>query len=211
MNQLINSVNTLVFDLGGVIINLSYRKTYEAFSQLSNRSVEEITSLAQELKEFKQYETGKIGDDAFRDVIRKSIGIKATDAQLDFAWNAMLLDIPMARLNVLLKLKNTHRLFLLSNTNAIHLRAFNAIIGEVSDQHSADFWFSKTYYSHELGMRKPDVEIYNHVLADNKLQANQTLFFDDLLPNIQGASQVGMQTYHVTNADELFEKLDQHQ
>lgn len=208
MKGLLNNVNTLIFDLGGVVINLSYQKTFEAFSQLSGRSVEEIARLAQQLEEFKQYETGKLSDAAFRDFIRSRIGIKGSDVDIDAAWNAMLLDIPFSRLKTLLKLKESYQLFLLSNTNAIHLLAFNAIVNKVSGQPNLSHCFDKAYYSHEMGLRKPDVEIYEYVLKENALVAARTLFFDDLVPNLAGASQAGLQTYHVTNADELFEKLD---
>ncbi len=208
MKGLPNNVNTLIFDLGGVVINLSYQKTYEAFSQLSGKSVEEIAQLAQQLEEFKHYETGKLSDATFRDFIRSRMGIKASDADIDAAWNAMLLDIPSSRLRTLLKLRESYQLFLLSNTNSIHLLNFNDRVKKVSGQPNLAYCFDKAYYSHEIGMRKPDVEIYQHVVKENALVPARTLFFDDLVPNLAGASQAGLQTYHVTNADELFEKLD---
>jgi FMN phosphatase YigB (HAD superfamily) len=208
MKELVKSATTLIFDLGGVVINLSYKKTYEAFSQLSGRTVEEISSMAAALEEFKMYEKGNLEDSEFRHFIRTRIGIEANDTAIDTAWNAMLLDIPEARLKTLLTLGESHQVFLLSNTNAIHLRAFNEIVEKVSGRPSLDYYFDKTYYSHEMGMRKPDVEIYRQVIGENRLSPAGTLFFDDLVPNLAGASQAGLLTYHVTNADELFEKLD---
>lgn len=208
MKELLSSVNTLVFDLGGVVINLSYEKTYKAFSQLSGRTVNEIAEMAQQLDEFKLYEKGKLSDDSFRDFVKHCIGIEANDAEIDTAWNAMLLDIPAYRLKTLLKLRESYQVFLLSNTNAIHLRAFNNIVKKVSGKPTLEHCFDKTYYSHEMGMRKPDLEIYQYVINENALVPAHTLFFDDLVPNLAGASQAGLQTYHVTNADELFEKLD---
>lgn len=210
MKELLNSVNTLIFDLGGVVINLSYHATYDLFAKLSNKSAEEITTLAQQLDEFKQYEMGNMDDAAFRDFIRKSIGMAAQDEEIDVAWNAMLLDIPIQRLETLQKLRKTHQVLLLSNTNAIHLRAFNKTVKQVSNQDSLKFCFDKLYYSHEMGLRKPDVAIYEYVLAENQLTPSQTLFFDDLLPNLAGAKQAGLQTHHVTNADELFKELDKY-
>lgn len=208
MKDILETVDALIFDLGGVIINLSYHATYAEFARLSNRSVGEITALAQQLDEFKQYEMGQLGDAAFRDFVRKNIGISASDEEIDKAWNAMLLDIPPQRLETLQRLRNTHRVFLLSNTNAIHVRAFNKTVKQVSNQDSLSFCFDKVYYSHEMGLRKPDVAIYEHVLSEKKLTPSRTLFFDDLLPNLEGAKQAGLQTHHVINADELFKKLD---
>jgi glucose-1-phosphatase len=210
MRAILDSVDTLIFDLGGVIVNLSYEETYKAFAHLSGKSVDEVRILANNLDEFKQYEMGKIDDAAFRGFIRNRIGISARDEEIDQAWNAMLLDIPSQRLKVLQKLRNTYRTFLLSNTNAIHLRAFSQTVKQVSNQDSLSFCFEKLYYSHEIGLRKPDVNIYEHVLTENTLTPSKTLFFDDLLPNLEGAKSAGIQTYHVANADELFRELDRH-
>lgn len=210
MKKILDSVDALIFDLGGVVVNLSYHATYEELAKLSGKPVEVIKRLAQDQDEFKQYEMGKIEDAAFRDFVRNSIGVSAQDEEIDKAWNAMLLDIPPQRLRVLQKLRNTYRVFLLSNTNAIHLRAFNQTVKQVSNQDSLSFCFDKLYYSHEIGLRKPDVNIYEYVLKENSLTPSTTLFFDDLLPNLAGASHAGLQTYHVTNADELFKELDKH-
>lgn len=210
MKDILATVDTLIFDLGGVIINLSYHATYEEFARLSKKSVGEVSVLAQQWDEFKQYEMGKMSDADFRDFVRKSIGISSPDEIIDMAWNAMLLDIPTQRLEVLQQLRSTHQVFLLSNTNAIHVRALNKIVKEVSNQDSLNFCFDQVYYSHEMGLRKPDVAIYERVLAEKHLSPSKTLFFDDLLPNLAGAKQAGLQTLHVTNADELFKKLDKY-
>lgn len=211
MKDLLETVDTLIFDLGGVIINLSYNATYEEFARLSHKSVEEIITQAHQLDEFKQYEMGKMEDADFRDFVRKSIGISARDEEIDKAWNAMLFDLPTQRLEILKRLRRTYQVFLLSNTNAIHLRALNSKVKQVSNQDSLHFYFDKLYYSHEMGLRKPDVAIYKRVLSENQLTPSKTLFFDDLLPNLAGARQAGIITHHVTNADELFKKLDKHQ
>lgn len=202
------NIENFLFDLGGVILDLSFEHTFEAFSRLSSFSVTEIEQLAAERLEFKQYETGKISDQEFREFIRASMNIKVSDETIDTAWNAMLVSIPESRLVTLQNLRKNYKIFLLSNTNGIHLRAFNAMVKSVSDHSSLDFCFHKVYYSHEIGMRKPDVEIFQHVLTSSNLQPDRTLFFDDLNLNVEGAQQAGLQTYHVTNADELFKELD---
>lgn len=202
-------MEALVFDLGGVLLNLSFEKTYEAFSLLSQKFVEEIRVFAND-EVFKSYECGKLTDDEFRDFLRDKLNIHTPSAALDNAWNAMLLDLPVTRLATLARLKKQYRVYLLSNTNSIHARHFSANVLESTGKRLEDY-FHTIYYSHALGLRKPDLRIYEHVLAKNNLNPGKVLFFDDLTANIEAARQVGITTFHVTNADELFEKLDTHE
>ncbi len=202
------SVQNLIFDLGGVIINLSHQKAYKAFSALSKLSEEEIAQLAKNNPEFLLYEMGTITDAEFRNFIRESMNIQASDSEIDFAWNAMLLDIPIDRLRILLHLRQRYTVILLSNTNEIHKQAFTNILLNTTEGHLFDTYFHAEYYSHQLGMRKPDEAIYEFVLKQHNLQAKQTIFFDDTVVNLEGAARVGIQTFHVINADELFKELD---
>jgi glucose-1-phosphatase len=203
-----SSVQNLVFDLGGVIINLSVRQTYQAFSQLSGLTSTHVEELTKAEAFFYEYETGTITSDDFRKSVRKILALNCSDSAIDEAWNAMLLDIPTHRINILLQLKNKYRLFLLSNTNEIHKLAFNKCLFECSGHNSFDSIFEKVYLSHEVGLRKPDSDIYSLVLQQNSLLASETLFFDDTELNLFGAHSVGIHTFHVKNADELFKELD---
>jgi putative hydrolase of the HAD superfamily len=116
----------------------------------------------------------------------------------------MLLDIPQERLNLLRQLRPSHRLFLLSNTNQIHLNCFNKIVEEAAGTPGLEPFFDATYYSHQLKMRKPDREIYEHVLQEQQLQPHETLFLDDNLTNLAGAEAVGIRTFHVQHPDLIF-------
>lgn len=202
------TTKNLVFDLGGVLLNLSPPRTYEAFSKLSGRTIEEIEHVAKNEREFLYYEMGQLSDVAFRNFIRTRLSIEVADATIDHAWNAMLLDLPINRLDTLQRLMGTYRTFVLSNTNSIHLKAFTKIVAEVSGGKSLENFVHRVYYSHHMGLRKPDRIIYDRLVHENALDPSQTLFFDDTFHNLGGASQVGLQTYHVTNADELFKELD---
>jgi putative hydrolase of the HAD superfamily len=208
MQWLREDVRNLVFDLGGVIINLSFDRTYQAFSRLSGKTVEEIMDIARSSSEFLQYETGKISSHQFREFIRDSMGIHEPDEIIDDAWNAMLLDIPGKRLNALSRLKQKYRTFLLSNTNAIHVKAFEEILMGSGSGKSISDYFETVYYSHEVGLRKPDPALYRYVTESNNLVPQQSVFFDDTLLNLESAGEAGLKTVHVTNADELFKKLD---
>lgn len=204
MSHALSNIQNLIFDLGGVILNLAPHRTMASFALLANQSEAEITTAYHARPEFNAYEKGLMSDAEFRTTLRQLFSVQATDSQLDACWNAMLLDIPMERLRLLEKLKNKYRLFLLSNTNSIHVTHFSKHIEDISGHPTIEPYFHRAYYSHVLKMRKPDHQIYEHVLAENGLQAAQTLFLDDNLSNLQGAREVGIQTFHVEHPDLIF-------
>jgi len=196
LNELQHLPN-IIFDLGGVILNLSIPATVQAFAKLSGRTVDEIAGHMNS-PEFLAYEKGLISDDAFRQVVREKLRLDASNEAIDACWNAMLGALPPERISLLLKLRHSHRTFLLSNTNAIHLAQFEQIT-QGAGIPSFNSLFHKAYYSHRLHMRKPDAEVFLHVLQENNLKANETLFLDDSLANIQGAERVGIKTVHIQN------------
>ncbi len=153
---------------------------------------------------FFDYEKGLITDEEFRDQVRLLLNWRATDEEFDACWNAMLLDIPTERLQLLQRLKKEYRIFLLSNTNEIHLKKFNAILKNSSGHESMDVFFHKAYYSHRMKMRKPDTEIFEFVLKENQLNPAETIFLDDNVSNLEGASLAGIQTFHVEYPDLIF-------
>jgi glucose-1-phosphatase len=200
----LSGIKNIIFDLGGVIINLSVEKTHQAFAALSGLSMSEIDTIVHQGTFFHEYEKGLISDAEFRNQLRESLQINVDDAQLDRAWNAMLLDIPIERIQLLEQLKNRYNLFLLSNTNNIHLLSFNNQVLQLTGHPALDQYFHKAYYSHLIKMRKPDVEIYEHVLQRNNLLAHETLFLDDNKDNLSGANKAGISTFHVQYPDQIF-------
>lgn len=199
-----SAVKNIIFDLGGVIINLSVEKTHQAFAALSGLSVNEIKSMVHHGAFFHDYERGLISDAEFRTHLRESLRLTVSDVQLDAAWNAMLLDIPIERINLLVRLKEKFSLYLLSNTNNIHLQCFNDIVKNLTGQPVIDYYFHRAYYSHLLKISKPDVAIYNHVLLQNGLRAEETIFLDDNKDNLTGANKAGIKTFHVEHPDQIF-------
>ncbi|MBL7874677.1 MAG: HAD family phosphatase [Cyclobacteriaceae bacterium] len=199
-----SGVKNIIFDLGGVIINLSVEKTHQAFAALSGLSVNEIKSMVHHGAFFHDYERGLISDAEFRTHLRESLRLTVSDVQLDAAWNAMLLDIPIERINLLVRLKEKFSLYLLSNTNNIHLQCFNDIVKNLTGQPVIDYYFHRAYYSHLLKISKPDVAIYNHVLLQNGLRAEETIFLDDNKDNLTGANKAGIKTFHVEHPDQIF-------
>ena len=198
--MLVPSLKNLIFDLGGVILDLSVDHTLESFARLSNLPKDQVQDLYVSTPGFLQYEKGAIDDRAFRDFVRATFSISADDAAIDECWNAMLRGIPEMKLDLLIRLQREFRVFLLSNTNAIHLEYINGVmLAGGSRKRMLDDYFHKAYYSHRMGKRKPDAEIFEQVLEENNLIPEQTLFLDDYAVNIEGAKSLGIKTVHVTS------------
>jgi len=198
---LVSSVKNLIFDLGGVILDLSVDHTLNSFSSLSKLPKSRVEELYVSTPGFLAYEKGLIDDDGFRSFVRETFSLAADDDAIDACWNAMLRGIPGIKLDLLMKLQNEFQVFLLSNTNAIHLHHINEIVLPKGKQNSLDDYFHKAYYSHRMGKRKPDAEIFEQVLEENHLLPEETLFLDDYAVNIEGAKSLGIKTVHVTSPD----------
>ena len=194
----------IIFDLGGVIINLDEKRTIRAFAQLSSLPKTTIEKRILQFEAYHQFEKGLISDDQFRNALRNEYKIVATDDEIDRCMNAMLLDIPKQRIE-LIKSLNQHNIFLLSNTNQIHYTRFNQIFSETTGERSLDAYFTKAYYSHLVLGRKPDAKIYASRLKENELLAKDTLFLDDNLTNLEGAQSVGISTFHIKHPSQLFQ------
>ena len=193
-----SKIKNLVFDLGGVILDLSIDDTLKSFSELSGLNKPEVEKIFHSTPGFLLYEKGLMTDAEFRDFVRQVYSIQTDDAALDKSWNAMLLGIPMEKLNLLHTLKTRFNVFLLSNTNNIHIQHINGkMLPAISGDSSLDPFFHKTYYSHVMKKRKPDADIFEQVLEENGLLPEETLFLDDNSSNIQGAASLGIQTVHV--------------
>lgn len=187
----------LILDLGGVLLNLDYNRTKEAFAALGVPDFNAHYTQFKGSPLFDDLETGRVTDKAFYDALRKSSGLDLTAAQIRDAWNAMLLDFPETRIALLKTLKSRYRLFLLSNTNAIHYEAFQKTFWNATGMESLDGLFDKAYYSHLMGVRKPEPEPFRMILEEQGLKGEETLFVDDTLPNLAGAQTLGIQTVHL--------------
>jgi glucose-1-phosphatase len=185
-------IKNIIFDLGGVILNLDNRRTEEAFTNLGVKDIRQYFGHGHAASFFKDYEVGRITDREFIDAIRGLIGAAVPDQAIIDAWNALLLDFPPERIRLLQELGKTHRIFLFSNTNSLHLTALRRIYADAFGVGMLDDHFEKTYYSHLLGMRKPDRASYEHILRENNLQGSETLFVDDAIVNVEGAELAGL-------------------
>lgn len=207
MTSLPASTSTVIFDLGGVIVDLSIENTANAFARLAGITQRDVFHVYQSNDAFNAFEKGEIKNDEFRDFIRKVFSVTALDPEIDACWNAMLVGLPPQKLKLLEKLKAQFRILLLSNTNEIHLSYIEDVMLKGS---SLDDYFHKAYYSHKVGMRKPDSIIFEHVLADNALDPSQTVFLDDNKENVEAAESVGIKIIHITHPDLVYEIFKKH-
>ena len=194
-------IKSIIFDLGGVLLNISYRKTITEFDRLGVKNSSLFYSKRSQKKLFNLLETGEISEINFIDAVKKEC-TNATSNEIRIAWNSMLLDLPQKRIAVLKNLKFKYKLYLLSNTNVIHIQAFKDYLGKEKYTEFLNL-FDKVYYSHEIGFRKPDPESFNLILEENDLIARQVLFIDDSDQHIVGAKNLGIQTHHLTNGQEI--------
>lgn len=190
-----SKINTIIFDLGGVIINLDTAATIAEFNKLSNKPFENIYTQLQQTPLFDLFDKGLIGEPEFFNGLKVAMEAEPGDDLMLQAWNAMLLDFPLHRLELLKALKSKYRLFLLSNTNETHVREFEASLLKSQGYQNLEPFFEKVYYSCRMGMRKPDREIFDYVLKENQLVPEETLFIDDTLHHIEGALKTGIQAH----------------
>jgi putative hydrolase of the HAD superfamily len=178
------AIKNLLFDLGAVVLNLDQEKTLRAFVKLGA----DLDEINMQGNLFTDFETGKISAEIFVQTLHTKLKGNVSKEEIVQAWNAMLLDLPPTRVDLLRQLKKKYRLLLLSNTNSIHIDAVYAEHGkEVFEE-----LFEKIYLSHEIGHRKPDIDCYQFVLNDARIKGSETLFIDDNKSNIKGAEKAGI-------------------
>jgi FMN phosphatase YigB (HAD superfamily) len=202
-------VNAIIFDLGGVLINLAPNKTRDAFIALGIPHFEELFTVFKATPLFDDLETGRVQPTDFIQKLQQEAQVPISEEQIVAAWNAMLLDFRLDSLDFIRRLSNKYPVFLYSNTNRIHYEAFEAVYrGLYPDEHFNNL-FNKAYYSHEIGYRKPEIEGYLHIINDQGLSAGNTLFVDDNAGNIEGAKLAGLLTHHL-GATERIENVLTH-
>lgn len=185
-------IKNIIFDLGGVILNLDNKRTEDAFTSLGVKDFRSYFGHGHASDFFREYEVGRISDRQFIDSIRELTGISVSDEAIVNGWNALLLDFPPERIQLLKQLRRNYRLFLFSNTNALHMASFQKTYADTFGGGSLEDHFERTYYSHLLGMRKPDKESFEYILRENELDPGETMFVDDAIINVEGAEQVGL-------------------
>lgn len=192
----LEGIDNIIFDLGMVIINLETDQTTKAFQNLFGGSFEEVMNQLNSSGHFEDYETGKISTTAFIN----GIAMHTKDpiqSQIRQAWNAMLKQIPDQRFEILKRAHSNFRTFCLSNTNELHIEYIYDYLQKEKKIKDLNPFFEKVYLSHEIGMRKPNPEIFEYVIQQNSLDPNRTLFIDDTAIHLEGAKKCGLKTFHL--------------
>ncbi|MFH1321924.1 MAG: HAD family phosphatase [Bacteroidota bacterium] len=197
------SIKNIIFDLGEVLFDVDYKLTFEAFKRLGVDNFDEVYSKIRQTPLFDNFESGSISADTFRAGLRKYIPKPVNNKDIDNAWDAMLIGMPKDRLKLLEQLKNKYRLFLLSNTNELHIKAISKILHNNYGFKNLSHLFEKEYYSFKTGLRKPDFNAFELILSENGLIPGETLFIDDTKMHIDAAKKSGIITYHFQQPETL--------
>lgn len=189
-------IKNIIFDFGNVLLNINPELTSGAFRKLGIKDETDFFGGRGSLELMQRFERGFATPDEFRQSIAASMKTIVTHAQIDEAWNALLLDFPPERVELVKKLGQTHRLFLLSNSNQIHYEVFTSDFQKTYG-YPLEFLFEKMWFSHQVGLSKPDAAIFEFVLKDKMLDPKETLFIDDTLMHVEAGRKTGIQAWHL--------------
>jgi putative hydrolase of the HAD superfamily len=187
----------IIFDLGGVLINLDYQLTSKAFIDLGLTDFDATYSQLQQTDLFDRFETGAISSFHFINRLLDQLPQGTSGNRVVHAWNAMILDFPEERLLWLLEMKQRYRIFLLSNTNTLHMEAVRRSLERTIGHQRLEDYFEHVYLSCEMGLRKPNPEIFSRVCDEQGLNPATTVFIDDTLQHVEGAASIGLQALHL--------------
>ncbi len=206
--EMLNGIRNIIFDLGGVLLNIDPKRTIEAFAQLGMAQLVGDKGLTYDHEIFYQMEQGKITSDEFRKGVLTLLPNPVSFDEIDTAWTAMLLDFPAIRVELLKNLRKDFNIYLFSNTNAIHVEKFHSIFRK---QHGFEVssLFDKDFYSNEIGYRKPSHESYQEIIRLSGINPEKSLFIDDSLQNVESAIASGLKGFWLKpgqKVEEIFQE-----
>ena len=190
-------VKNIIFDLGGVILDIDYGVFARSFTALGAEDFDGRYSQYKQHPLFDAFEMGLVNPDDFRPQMERLLNFRATPEAFDKAWNSIILNFIPERIELIKQLRQHKKVFLLSNTNLLHQWAYEALFVEQIGEPDFAALFDKAYYSHQIGMRKPNANVFEFVLKQNNLLAEETLFIDDTSIHTDTAASLGIQTIHL--------------
>lgn len=202
-------IKNIIFDLGGVIINLDMDRTIRAFESFGIQNFRNTYNQLAQTPLFDLFDKGLISENDFFSDIKSQFNLRQSTNELKDAWNAMLLNFPQHRLQQLQEYKKHYRTFLLSNTNETHIAEFEKTLLQQHKINNLSAFFKKDYYSCRVGMRKPDAEIFEFVLNENNLIPEETLFIDDTIHHTEGAKKLNIFSVLLPKGKEFKEAIDE--
>jgi putative hydrolase of the HAD superfamily len=205
-----HNIKTIIFDLGGVLINLDTEAAVRSFKELGFLDAHKYLNDYLQKGIFLEMEKGKLTNDEFCDKFRElSVNKNITNKQIEEAWCKILLDIPDYKLDLLLELRKKYQVFLLSNTNRV-VSAHYTKHAFAKQGLTINDYFDRLYVSYEIGYVKPDYKIFEYLIADSGIHPHEALFLDDGEQNIIAAKELGFHTYLVAPRED-FRHLFQHE
>lgn len=205
-----SDIETIIFDFGGVVIDIDPQLTMTEFGKLGSRKLDadQTQDLIQNI--IRKFEKGIFTPEVFRTKLKDFLHIEdATDQQIDDAWNALLFDIPGKRIKAIEQAKQHYQILLLSNSNEIHYDLYVRDLQLRFGYREFDDLFHKSYFSFDLHLAKPDSEIFEFVIHQHKLDRAKTLFIDDTEENILTAHKLGLCTFRMDNHEKVRELFDE--
>ncbi len=200
-------LKNIIFDLGNVLIDIDFPRSEQALTALLGDDLLEKLKRNRQENLFYEFEKGNVSEDFFIKTLQL-LGENISEQQIKDAYNAMLIGFKAERFEMLERLAKKYTLYVLSNTNKIHIDWVHQHLEKDLNIHNYEAQYFKTvYYSHEIHLRKPDVEIYEYVLQNAGLKAEETLFIDDNYDNIVTAQSIGIQVIHHELGNEIVERL----
>ena len=198
------NTSAIIFDLGGVLIDVDYNKTIRAFEKLGIENARELYSQQSQSNLFNQIECGEISPIDFLTELSKRAQKDLSLLEIKDAWNAIIGPYNKRIIPLLRSLKKEYKLFVLSNTNSIHIDKANEEWNKISSLSMKSF-FDKVYLSHEIGDRKPNTSVFKNLCAEQNLKPSETLFIDDSIQHIESAKRIGLKTHHLKSMESLYE------
>ena len=191
---MLNEIRNIIFDLGGVLLNIDPKKTIDAFGKLGMEQLVGDKGLSYDHEIFYLMEQGRITSDEFRQGVLELLPTQVSFQEIDDAWTAMLLDFPKIRVELVKNLRNDFKIYLFSNTNAIHVEKFHSIFRK---QHGFEVstLFDKDFYSNEIGYRKPSPESFKEIIRLSGINPEESLFIDDSFQNVESAITSGLKGF----------------
>jgi len=199
----LTNIKNIIFDLGIVLLDLNFQKAKDEFKRMGLPNFEKVYSSFHANPFFHDYETGKISDKDFIEGLKKLLPKPVDSQKIISVWNDIIEGFPMEKLAFLEKISSQYDIYLLSNTNSLHAKKYEANFKKHTGL-SIHSVFKKVYYSHDIAFRKPDKRAFLLILEENGLNAGETLFIDDVTENLTPAKGLNINTFHYKEGDNLF-------
>lgn len=187
-------IKNIIFDLGNVILDIDTDLSKKAFEHEGVKNFEKLYTLAYQAEIFDRLEVGAITENQFYNEIRNITGSELSDNKIKDCWNALIIDYNKPRIELLQQVKKKYKTFILSNTNEIHYKVYTAILNEKYNIQGLERLVDKAYFSHKIGLKKPDPQAFFHIINDVGINIHETLFIDDNHDHVDSASKLGFET-----------------